>query len=331
MWEWEGADWSVVSGAMYALAGRHFSVPMEEWELEVDGAPFKAFVHFPAKPSSEALPVILKTGGMDVLSTEFYPLSETITEAGAAMIVYDSPGTGNDGIVDAEYDKHHVAVLKRVLDDSRFDADRIGIWSESLAGLTAVRMALGEYREFVAAAVNSCGPIHPLYALELSGGVPEPHDPHELVESYNQGRLSEEEIEAINRAMLTPAFKARTRNFQTETFVDRVRGNSENVLDLLSKSFPVSLIDQGLLGKKNVTNTPILTINTYADPLVPFSESQLVTDASVQGRLMIYDDYGGHCVSRAEIPVIMEWLAYHLKLDSLGSLVNENRASSIIE
>lgn len=52
----------------------------------------------------------------------------------------------------------------------------------------------------------------------------------------------------------------------------------------------------------------------------------MVTDASVQGRLMIYDEYGGHCVSRAEVPVIMEWLSYHLKLATLGNLVNENRA-----
>lgn len=235
---------------MYKRAGSHFSVPIEPWELEVDGARFKAFVHFPAEPSPGPLPVILKTGGMDVLSTEFYPLSETINEAGAAMIAYDSPGTGNDGIVDARYDKHHVAVLKRVLDDSRFDADRIGIWSESLAGLTVVRIALGEYRESVAAMVNSCGPIHALYAMELRGVAPTKYDSHDLVDSYNKGQLSKKEMDEINRSMLTPAFKARTLNFQTETFIDRVRASPDDVLGLLVKSLPVSLIDQGLLGKK---------------------------------------------------------------------------------
>ena len=310
---------------MYRRAGRHFSVPMEEWVLEVDGAHFKAFIHFP-KLSSKPIPVILKTGGMDVLSTEFYPLSETISDAGAAMIVYDSPGTGNDGIVDAEYDKHHVAVLKRVLDEDRFDAKRIGVWSESLAGITAARMALGEYREFVAAAVNSCGPIHALYAMDLTGGVPPRFDLHELIKSYNKGQLSKEEIDEFNRAMLTPPRKAMLRDFQGETFVDRVRASSDDVLGILAKSLPISLIEQGLVGKKNVTNTPLLTINTHADLLVPLSESQLVTDASVQGKLMIYDDYAGHCVSRSEIPAIMEWLSYHLKLESLGKLVSVNRA-----
>ncbi len=302
--------------AMYARAGRHFSVPMEEWDLEVDGAHFKAFIHLPAKQSSKPLPVILKTGGMDVLSTEFYPLSETINDSGAAMIVFDSPGTGNDGIVDVEYDKHHVAVLRRVLKDARFDPERIGVWSESLAGLTAVRMALGDHRDFVAAAVNSCGPIHALYAMDLTGGVPPQFDLHKMIESYNKGLLSKQEIDEFNHAMLTPPLKGMLLDFQGETFVDRVRANSDDVLGILAKSLPISLIEQGLLGKKNVTDTPLLTINTHSDPLVPFSESQLVTDASVQGKLMIYDEYEGHCVSRAEIPMIMQWLSYHLKLKS---------------
>jgi len=301
---------------MYSRAGRYFSVPLQEWNLEVDGAHFRAFIHLPAESSASPIPVILKTGGMDVLSTEFYRLSETINAAGAAMIVYDSPGTGNDGIVGAQYDKHHVAVLKRVLDDDRFDNNRIGVWSESLAGLTAASIALGEYRNLVAAAVNSCGPIHSLYAMELTGPPPPQYDLHEMIAAYNKGQLSKEEIEAFNSAMLTPPLQGMLLDFQGETFVDRVRADPDNLLGILSKSLPISLIEQGLVGEKNMTNTPILTINTHSDPLVPLSESQLVTDASVQGKLMIYDEYEGHCVSRAEIPTIMKWLSYHLKLEA---------------
>jgi esterase FrsA len=299
---------------MYSRAGRYFLVRMEEWDLEVDGAHFRVFIHLPAKLSSKPIPVVLKTGGMDVLSTEFYPLSETINAAGAAMIVYDSPGTGNDGIVDSQYDKHHVAVLKRVLKDDRFDNKRIGLWSESLAGTTAAKMALGDYRDFIAASVNSCGPVHALYAMQMIGGVPAQYDLHEMINSYNAGKLSKKEIDEFNRAMLTPHAKAMLRDFQGETFVDRVRGKPNDLLNIISKSLPISLVEQGLVGKKNVSNTPLLTINTHADPLVPHAESVLVTAASVQGKLMIYDEYDGHCVSREEIPVIMKWLSYHLKL-----------------
>ncbi|MBE9523042.1 MAG: alpha/beta hydrolase, partial [Proteobacteria bacterium] len=285
-------------------------------DMEVDGVHFKALVHLPAKQSSKPLPVILKTGGMDVLSTEYYRLSGIINDAGAAMIAYDSPGTGNLGIVDAEYDKHHVAVLERVLADDRFDNERIGVWSESLAGLTAVKIALGDHKESVAAAVNSCGPIHALYAMELTGEAPPEYDVHEVIESFNKGQLSKEDVAAFNSAMLTPPLEGMLIDFQGETFIDRVRADGDNLLSILAKSLPISLIEQGLLENKNVTNTPLLTINTHSDPLVPLSESQLVTDASVQGKLMIYDDYGGHCVSRAEIPMIMEWLSYHLKLET---------------
>ncbi|MBT4521761.1 MAG: alpha/beta hydrolase [Halieaceae bacterium] len=309
---------------MYSRAGRHFAVPMEEWTLEADGARFKAFIHFPAKQSSKPLPVILKTGGMDVLSTEFYPVSEAINAAGAAMIVYDSPGTGNNGIVDVNYDKHHVAVLQKVLKDHRFDSKRIGVWSESLAGLTAVKIALGEYRDVIAASVNSCGPVHALYALELTGGTPQQFDLHEMIDAYNRGQLSQDEIDEFNQAMLSPPLEAMLASFQSETFIDRVRADPANILDILAKSLPISLIEQDLL-KKNVTNTPLLTINTHADPLVPPIESQMVTDASVQGKLMIYEEYDGHCVSRAEVPAILEWLAYHLELETLGDFVNHNR------
>jgi len=300
---------------MYSRAGRYFPVALQAWDFEVDGAHFRAFIHLPAKPLSKPVPVILKTGGMDVLSTEFYRLSETVNAAGAAMIVYDSPGTGNDGIIDVQYDKHHVAVLKRVLEDERFDNSRIGVWSESLAGLTAARLALGDYRQYVAAAVNSCGPIHSLYAMELTGKTPPQYDLHEMIEAYNKGQLSQKEIDTFNSAMLTPPLKGMLLDFQGETFVDRVRADPDDLLSILAKSLPISLVEQGLLAK-NVTNTPILTINTHSDPLVPLSESQLVTDASVQGKLMIYDTYEGHCVSRSEIPVIMQWLSYHLKLES---------------
>ena len=303
----------------YARAGRHFNVPMEQWQLEVDGAQFRAFIHLPSAQSTEPVPVILKTGGMDVMSTEFYRLSEMINATGMAMIVFDAPGTGNDGIVDATYDKHHVAVLKKVLSDKRFDATRIGVWSESLAGLTAVRMALGEHSNAIAAAVNSCGPIHALYAMELTGGVPAQYDLHEMIASYQANQLSQAEINEFNKAMLTPPLAGMLANFQSQAFVDRVRAEPGNVLDILSKSLPISLIEQGLLNEKNVTDTPLLTINTHSDPLVPLSESQLVTDVSVHGKLMIYDEYEGHCVSRAEIPVILGWLSYHLKLSSLGA------------
>ncbi|HIE89782.1 MAG TPA: alpha/beta hydrolase [Porticoccaceae bacterium] len=310
---------------MYKQAGRHFATPFESWELEVDGAKFTALVHFPAKQSSTPYPVIMKTGGMDVFSTEYYPLSKTINDAGAVMVVFDAPGTGNLGIVDANYDKHHVAVLQHIMKDKRFDAERIGVWSESLAGLTAVRIALGEHRKNIAAAVNSCGPMHSLYAMELTGPSPDGYDVHALVNAYNKGTLSDAEMASFNKAKLTPALAGMFMDFQSQTFFDRARANPDNVLDIMAKSLPVSLIEQGLIGKSNMTNTPILTINTHADPLVPLSESQMATDVSVQGKLMIINEYGGHCVSRDEVPVIMEWLAFHLKLETLGDLVKINR------
>ncbi len=302
---------------MYEKAGSYFPVPIEIWNMEVDGVHFLAFVHLPTKKSSksDSIPVILKTGGMDVMSTEFYPLSKMINDTGAAVILFDTPGTGNEGIVDVNYDKHHIAVLKRVLEDDRFDKESIGVWSESLAGLTAVKMAIGEYKDNIAASVNSCGPVHSLFALELTGPMPDQYDIPELLKAYRNGQLSKAQIDEFNEVALTPALNQMLHTFQAETFVDRVGGKElTNVLDILSRALPISLIEQGVL-VKNVTDTPLLTTNTHADPLVPLSESELVTNASSQGELYICDEYGGHCLSRDALPIVIDWLSKYLKID----------------
>ncbi|RLA05261.1 MAG: hypothetical protein DRQ47_01670 [Gammaproteobacteria bacterium] len=153
--------------------------------------------------------------------------------------------------------------------------------------------------------------------MELTGGTPPQFDVHAMIESYNKGQLSKQQIDEFNQAILTPPLKGMLIDFQGETFTDRVRAEQFDVLGILAKSLPISLIEQGLVGKKNVTNTPILTINTHADPLVPLIESQLVTDASTHGKLMIYDNYEGHCVSRKETVVIINWLSKYLKLNSI--------------
>ena len=302
---------------MYAKAGRYFPVPLETWNMEVDGVQFVAFVHLPAKKSSKSdlIPVILKTGGMDVMSTEFYPLSKMINDTGAAVILFDTPGTGNEGIVDENYDKHHIAVLEKVLKDDRFDKESIGVWSESLAGLTAVKMAIGEYKDNIAASVNSCGPVHALFALELTGPMPSQYDIPETLKAYRSGQLSKAQIDEFNEAALTPPLNQMLHTFQAETFVDRVGGKElTNVLDILSRSLPVSLVEQGVLGK-NVTDTPLLTTNTHADPLVPLSESQLATNVSTQGELFICNEYGGHCLSRDALPIVIDWLSKYLNID----------------
>ena len=162
--------------------------------------------------------------------------------------------------------------------------------------------------------------------MKLTGGVPEQYNLDEMLFAYRKGEMSKTQIKQFNDDMLNPYLEGMLKDFQGATFVDRVRADADSVLDILSKSVDVSLITQGLLPKKNITNTPLLTINTHADPLVPAIESQMATDASVQGKQMIYSGYGGHCVDRAAMPTVIEWLAYHLKLDVLGTVVNENRA-----
>ncbi|NOX51884.1 MAG: alpha/beta hydrolase [Gammaproteobacteria bacterium] len=289
----------------YENAGRHFPVELQNWDFIVDGVAFRAYLHLPKSPGDEPMPLVLKTGGMDVLSTEFYPLYDHFSQRGIALIVFDMPGTGNEGVVDENADKHHSAVLERARKDPRFDAERIALWSESLAGMPAVKMAI-THQHKLAAVVNSCGLVHATHVQEF-GEVP---SADEVLSAYLNGQLSESEIEAANQQLSTPARRTIAESFQYEVYVDRVRAKPGSLIDLLSKSHRVSLKVQGLLDAGVVTEVPILTTNTHVDQLVPLSESLMVTDASRRGTLILFGEHEGHCVDqKLEVPVVVGWLA----------------------
>ncbi len=303
----------------YEKAGRYFQVALETWDFMVDGVAFRAYLHLPNNAGGEALPLVLKTGGMDVLSTEFYPLYDDFSQRGIALIVFDMPGTGNEGVVDEEADKHHSAVLERARKDPRFDAERIAIWAESLAGMPAVKMAI-THQQQLAAVVNSCGLVHATHVQEF-GEVP---SADEVISAYLKGQLSASEIEVANQQLSTSARQAIAESFQYEVYVDRVRAKPGSLLDLLAKSHRVSLKVQGLLGVGVVTEVPILTTNTHVDQLVPLSESLMVTDASRRGTLMLFGEHEGHCVDqKLEVPVVVGWLARALTASILTEHLSE--------
>ena len=296
----------------YARAGRHFAVPLEVWQMEVEGIRFPAFVHLPTDVKGP-VPVVLKTGGMDVLSTEFYSLYEPLTERGMAMITFDMPGTGNDALVGEDADKHHVAVLERARDDPRFDADRIAVWSASLGGMPAVKVAITQ-QAHLRAVVNGCGLVHAVHAFELGGPPQEGEGLAGVIAAYNAGQLSDAQVAEIEAAFASPELEAQQQSFQFEVYVDRYRAKPGSLLDLAAKARPVSLKVQGLLGRGVVTDVPILSVNTHVDPLVPQTDSLMATDASKHGTLMLFGEHDGHCVARTVgNPAILEWLSAQMR------------------
>lgn len=308
--------------AAYQDMGRLRGERFETWRFEVDGAAFNAYVHWP-EDTSEPVPVILKTGGMDAQGTfEYFPLAEDLNRDGVAMIGFDMPGNGNDGIVDANAHKHHAAVLDRVLEDPRFDHDRIVAWSESLGGLPVVKLA-ATHEAHLAAVVNHCGILHGILAMEFGEIPQEPDTPgmEALIAAYTAGQLSPEEVEEIEAGFAeSPAYQAFADYWQFHVFLDRIEAASPGVLDLGASSFPISLVNQGILGAGQQTRVPILTINTQADPLVPVEESLLAAQVSERGTLMLFGDHPGHCLARElSIPAVLHWLEPYLESGS-----NEN-------
>ncbi len=290
----------------YARAGDDADVPLEIWEMQLGDVSFPAFVHLPAGVGPFA--VVLKTGGMDVPGIEFRPLAQALNDRGIAMIAFDMPGTGNDGIVDADAQAHHEAVLDRVVGDPRFDPQRIAVWSESLGGIPAVKVAI-ERRDQLAAVVNGCGVLHALHVFEVAG--PEEAASYaKAIEAYDAGDLNRLEIAAIElRIKADPQFRALQSSFQFPVYVDRVRAQPGSLLDLGSRARRISLKHQGLIGGTVRTPVPLLTINTQADPYVPVSDSVMATQASRRGTLALFGDHDGHCLARSlEIPAVLAWL-----------------------
>ncbi len=299
----------------YEAAGRHLGKRFETWHLQVDGVAFRAFVHLPKGRGPH--PVVMKTGGMDVLGIEFLPLADELNRRGAAMVAFDMPGNGNDGVVDPDAHKHHAAVLERILEDSRFDHARIVAYSESLGGLPVVKFAV-THQQHLAAAVNSCGLVHAVHALELFP-VPPDVDMAVLVAAHASGSLPAEQVAQIEAGLASsPEFQAQTRSFQFEVYVERVGAASSGVLDIAVKSLPISLVNQGILGKGERTSVPILSINTWEDPIVPTSDSLLATEVSRRPTLALFGDHPGHCASRhLEMPYVLNWLGPYLWAEDL--------------
>ncbi|HIG44166.1 MAG TPA: alpha/beta hydrolase [Gammaproteobacteria bacterium] len=300
----------------YAQAGRLFEVPLEVWDMTVEGVSFKAMVHWPVNVrEDDPVPVVLRTSGLDLLSTGFYQNSKTLGDLGAAMITFDIPGTGNDGVLDANIDKHHVAILEHVLKDPRFDKEHIAVWSESVGGWTGARMAF-DYSEHLVASIAACGLVHQIFTQGLVPSGPEGDKVRVLLEAYRNGELSRQEIDAFNRkANEQTGQQDQGRNFQAVAFLDRIRSSPGDFLDILSKTLPMSLVEQGYIGpdKKNITETPLLVINTSNDPIVPQAESMWVAQASSRGQLELFDDHAGHCVSNVvDTATSIKWMSQYM-------------------
>ncbi|MEQ8859547.1 MAG: alpha/beta hydrolase [Pseudomonadales bacterium] len=257
----------------YEQAGKLFEPPTEVWRIKLADRDetVTAYAHLP--PHEGPWPVVLKTGGMDVLRIEFHPLRDALLSRGVALVLFDMPGTGNTQTLDAASARNHFAVLDRVLDDPRFDDERVALWSESLAGNPLVETTVRRAAD-VAAAVNDCGILHGLFATEGS--------------------------------------TAPAETMQYHAYADRFRVDPHNLAALRTATRPVALGNKDLLGRVAIIDVPMLSVTTLEDPLVSLDETLAALKLSTRGELRLTGRFG-HCAPRStSMPAVVNWLEYQL-------------------
>jgi esterase FrsA len=265
----------------YENAGRYFTVSLERLEIPAGNDTVVAYLHLPK--DKDLMPVVMKTGGQDVTKTEFYPLAKDFTDRGIAMISFDIPGTTNEAVLDPDAERFHAAVLDYLLNDPRFDPNRIAVWSESMGGLPAVKLAVT--RQELRAVVNECGLLHTMLTTPL------PADP----------------------ALLPPDMQGLVEGMSFQVFVTRLGVDLSDFAAIGERSSALSLVNQGILTGDIRTDVPVLSVNTHFDMFAPTEDSVMAANASREGEMWFIGEEG-HCPSRTEtMPRVRQWLVDKLR------------------
>lgn len=248
----------------YEQAGNHVDWTLEKVDVLVEGKPVGAFIHLPEE-ASQPLPVVMVTGGIDVTLIEHYNyFRDHFNDAGVAMVTFDIPGTGasSDFLLDTNSEKIHSAVLEFVSADDRFDPNRVAVFSSSMGGNPAVKLAVMEPGR-ISAVVNRCGAIHSM-----------------LVASPNELGL--------------------LPDMTRDSFATRVGASDlTNYREISTLAKPLSLVEQGILTDEIVTTVPILNVNTHDDPIFPPEDMLMVAHSSLGGEV-VFSGAEGHCPEGAE-------------------------------
>ncbi len=277
----DGAGGAALAASIhqYELAAIADGHHVERISLVVDGADVTALLHLPPVATTAGpAPVMMITGGIDVVLTEHYPyFRDHLAPAGVATITFDIPGNGgsSDLVLDPDMDRVHVAVLDAIAADDRLDPDRVAAMSMSGGGPAGVELAI-DHGDRLVAAVNRCGVV----ASAL--GLP---------------------------AEVYAAFPAMT----IDTYAVRAGLEPGDLEGLALATGEIDLVERGLLGTgRPMTDVPILSVNTADDDVAPLEDMELVTAASTHGELVVVGEEG-HCApDQSDADLIMDWVLDHL-------------------
>lgn len=242
-----------------------------------DGFESTALLHMPA--GDGPFPVIMWSGGIDVTLIEHGRMFDEYFEPrGYAMVMFDIPAGGfNQGMLlePGMTAIMHHAVFRAIENHPQLDANRVGALSSSGGGVSIVNFAVENQK--IRAAVSRCGLVH--------------------------GPITD----ADKIAMLP--------QMTLDSWSTRVGADSSDLDDIVAKSAPHSLIDNGLLDGTIRTTVPLLAINTHRDPVATPNDMLATARVSETGQVAFFGR-GGHCPrGKAAEQFVVDFLTSYVKAD----------------
>lgn len=213
------------------------------------------------------------SNGSDVNKGEFFSFAENLADRGIAFLQFDILGTGShaDFQLSPEYERLPAAFIEYLGARDDMDATRAGAIGVSFGGNAAVKLAHTR-PDIVKASINFCGPVHTAFQIDV------------------------EEVQYIGV-------------MYRKTLLDRINLPNATDAEFLDYMRPFSLVTQGVLTEDAKTDTPILSINAYDDPVAPPADMDLVNNSTTDGTL-IYSGADDHCPQDRFVvmPQAADWL-----------------------
>ena len=261
----------------YLLAGELLEYDIKEISIAHDDNAFGAYVHIPK--GDGPFPVLISSNGSDqskeLLLNYFL---EFLAPQGIALVSVDVPGMGGSAAFDmrdGKTEKMHLAAVRWVSTDSRFDQSNIFVQGDSFGGQAAARSFLQSEEYNLAGVVMVCAPLESPFKMPA--------------EAYSN--LPAFTIDGVRARLGLEA------GSDLKEFAERIR--------------PIALSHGSIHEARQIST--LLTISTTQDPVAPLEDlDEFLKRADNKTRVVL--DEEGHCPDSVSSDLIAaHWITKNLR------------------
>ncbi|MEM9473958.1 MAG: alpha/beta hydrolase [Pseudomonadota bacterium] len=264
--------------AAYEEAARMLPGTFRTVEIDLSGKQFSAFLHLPEGDGPH--PVLVFSNGSDmsrVTALNYYETYLLPKEIG--FLTIEIPGMGHSArfdVTDGQTEKLHVAAVNWARTQRQIDTDNIFVQGVSFGGNAAARVWSQHEDLDLAGVIYTCGPLHSVFMA-----------PAEAYDTF-----PEFTIDGVKTRLGLPT-ESTSADF----------ASSARILSIES----VDAFEGDMI------NTPMLAINTHADPVAPLQELDSLLERGRNVERVVFH-LEGHCPPHDQREAIVSsWIERHLQ------------------